>query len=554
MGSELGISAASKPHPSYDPVSIWWACWAGVWTAAVVAGVAYLIVHRHSPILRIRGLGFSLGAIVFLHIYWASLQFGTMIGPIMPGDAQYWLMGTYLPCGLALFHASNTRFLHVAQMQKRYAHPDDPFVAPMTDSSRRDGWMGRFRRRGYTTRSLIIVGVAIALQLFLTLLMWLISRKFHRTWGIPGTEVHGTPMEQLTAMGQGWEWWSTIVGQFFWAWVVGPIVLWRARHIRDTQGWRTQTIGCVLVSLPATPMWLIALYVPAMEVVNKYFIPPQWICLSIIGLEIFTVFLPCWEVMRHQTLCQETLDAIAQWEAKHRVGKEGSAMSEVTTAVDSILSGSHQSSTGSAETKSSARDSILTMGALELVLDRNPAPLQHFAALHDFSGENVAFLTHVAAWKVPWLPPTGPTSDDPDDPLLRDAFRRALHVYVTFVSVAHAEFPINLSSQDVRKLDRVFEAPARLVYGDHAATDPATPFDGCTFDVPPSPTGSGEGDETLLSSAPMYSGAVPAGFSASVFDDAEESIKYLVLTNTWPKFIKYRRSSTDRSSLGTDIV
>lgn len=258
--------------------------------------------------------------------------------------------------------------------------------------------------------------------------------------------------------------------------------------------------------------------------------------------------------MRHQTLCQDTLDAIAQWEAKHSVSKEGSAMSEVTTAVDSILSGSHQSSTGSTETKSSARDSILTMGALELVLGRNPAPLQHFAALHDFSGENVAFLTHVAAWKATWLPPSGPTSDDPDDAFLRDAFRRALHIYVTFVSVAHAEFPINLSSQDVRKLDRVFEAPARLVYGDQAAPDPATPFDRCTFDVPPSPTGSGDGDETLLSSAPMYPGTVPAGFSASVFDDAEESIKYLVLTNTWPKFIKHRRSSTDRSSLGADVV
>jgi hypothetical protein len=31
-----------------------------------------------------------------------------------------------------------------------------------------------------------------------------------------------------------------------------------------------------LPSLHATPMWLIALYVPAMEPVNKYFLPPQW--------------------------------------------------------------------------------------------------------------------------------------------------------------------------------------------------------------------------------------------------------------------------------------
>jgi hypothetical protein len=31
-----------------------------------------------------------------------------------------------------------------------------------------------------------------------------------------------------------------------------------------------------VASLHATPMWLVALYVPAMEKVNQYFIPPQW--------------------------------------------------------------------------------------------------------------------------------------------------------------------------------------------------------------------------------------------------------------------------------------
>jgi hypothetical protein len=36
--------------------------------------------------------------------------------------------------------------------------------------------------------------------------MYLVSRKFHRSWGIPGTEVNGTDMEQKMAMGSGWEW------------------------------------------------------------------------------------------------------------------------------------------------------------------------------------------------------------------------------------------------------------------------------------------------------------------------------------------------------------
>lgn len=76
--------------------------------------------------------------------------------------------------------------------------------------------------------------------------MWVISRKWHSSWGIPGTEVYGTPMEQKMKMGRGWEWWPSLVMMFVWSWIIAPIVLWRSRNIRDTQSWRVQTIGCVI--------------------------------------------------------------------------------------------------------------------------------------------------------------------------------------------------------------------------------------------------------------------------------------------------------------------
>ena len=45
-----------------------------------------------------------------------------------------------------------------------------------------------------------------ASQLFVTILMYLISRKFHSEFGVAGTEVTGTPMEQKVQQGRGWEW------------------------------------------------------------------------------------------------------------------------------------------------------------------------------------------------------------------------------------------------------------------------------------------------------------------------------------------------------------
>ena len=96
MGSELGVSANSQPKANLGPVSIWWAVWACVWTVIVVSGMAYLIVNRNSPALRVRGIGLSLSAIGFLHLYWISVQFGVMAGNLMPGDAEFWIMGIYL--------------------------------------------------------------------------------------------------------------------------------------------------------------------------------------------------------------------------------------------------------------------------------------------------------------------------------------------------------------------------------------------------------------------------------------------------------------------------
>lgn len=206
MGSELGTTADSKPSIAINPVSIFWVVFGNVWTLAVVAGMAYLIANRNSPTIRIRGLGLSLSAIVFLHLYFWACQYGVMLGPIEPMVAQYWIMGIYLPCGVALFHASNSRFLHVAKLQKRYFRPESRLLASHPEPQSGGGLVRRFQRLNYNSKMLIAVGASLFFQVFLTILMYLISRKFHSSWGIPGTEVTGTKMEQTTKQGQGWEW------------------------------------------------------------------------------------------------------------------------------------------------------------------------------------------------------------------------------------------------------------------------------------------------------------------------------------------------------------
>ncbi|EYE94640.1 uncharacterized protein EURHEDRAFT_403185 [Aspergillus ruber CBS 135680] len=548
MGSELGVTADSKAEPLITSVTTWWSCWACIWTVIIVSGIAFLIVNRKAPVLRVRGLGLSLAAIVTLHLYWITIQIGLMLGPLMPGDAEFWVMGIYLPLGIALFHASNSRFLHVAKAQKKYTQRDSTLESP--SDSKKGSLINRFRHLDYSKKMIVVVGIGMLVQVFLTTLMWIISRKWHSSWGAPGTAVHGTPMEQKAEMGRGWEWWPTVVWQFFWAWIVAPIILWKSRNIHDTHGWRVQTIACAIGNLHATPMWLIAIYVPAMEKVNQYWLPPQWICLSIYVVEIFTIFLPCYEVIRDRSLRKETLDTIAQWEFKNKVsGSEAKSINSASIMAESLISRSNSVKT------TDSSESILTMGALEYVLERHPTPLLEFSALHDFSGENIAFLTSVTEWKSS-LPKavysTTPRGDNVKE-LIRERFNRALRIYAEFVSVRHADFPINISSQELKTLENIFETPTRIMYGEKREVDVTTPFVESPLSATFPPEGDGEGSDSektvqSTSSGPIedrvqYWGDVPEGFDETVFNDAEKSIKYLVLTNTWPKFVKNQRDS-----------
>ncbi|GKT41570.1 uncharacterized protein ColSpa_01751 [Colletotrichum spaethianum] len=531
-GIEPAQTATLAPAPAFntEPVAIFWLVWAGVWTVTVLCGMAFLFSNRKMPFLRIRGLALSFGAVTMLHLYWVSVQIGLSIGQFVPDGAEFWVMGLYLPFGIALFHASNSRFLHVAKAQRKYAEkplcPRSKSQSPACNC--RDKTLaGRLRKLDYTTKMLAVVSTGMVVQLLLMVVMYLVSRKYHPWFGVPGTEVRGTPMQRKVEMGRGWEWWPSVFWQFVWAWMVAPVILWKSRGIRDTQGWRLQTIACCTAR----------------------------ICLSITFIEVFAIFVPCWQVLKHKSLQQETLESIALWEAKNK-SRNGSD----SIITDSTKVGSDASITWKSlvqlEKDTSQADSVYTMGALEYVLEKNPEPLRKFSALRDFSGENIAFLSAVGEWKASI--PRGPDAQQRSSELTRERFNRALRIYTEFISPHHAEFQINIASQDLKRLETVFENAARILYGYKTERffDPVVPFEDVTWG-PESSSGnsdkgtwSRDGRGDCITDRVQYWGEIPEAFNADVFDNAETSIKYLVLTNTWPKFVKERRYSLGSEDSG----
>ncbi|PYI01190.1 putative GprK-type G-protein coupled receptor protein [Aspergillus sclerotiicarbonarius CBS 121057] len=498
-----------------------------------------LLVQPSRPMLRVRGLPLSFSAILLLHVYWILGQISYPVGMTMPAvlayDIQYFGMGIYFPLGIALFQASNLRFLHVAKMQREpFAHPE--LRTNQRGNNSDTSWLGRLRNMDYMKRAFIFIGIGMVVQFILSVGMWLACAKYHPTYGIRGTELHGSTLpEQVLELGRGWEWWPTMLWQVIWTWIAAPILIWKAWGIRDTMGWRTQTIACCICSLHATPMFLIASYAPAFYKVNAYFTPSQWIHVSILMFEIFTVFVPIYEVVKLWIMSKKTTDSMT---------KCNSSSSSIAFQRSGSVAKSNLSSTIAEKGQvievldEAASDRLYTMDALEQTLDTSSNQIQEFAALCDFSGENIAFLSEVAKWKSSWPE----TLDINNEEQMIGAFNHALRIYAAFISTHDAEFPLNISSQSLKHMESIFEKPARTLFGEKTVNH-ATPFD----------EPSTSSFNNTLDIQANYTGEIPAVFNMAILDAIEDHVKILVLTNTWPKFVEAMRRRRSIDSQDTDF-
>lgn len=336
--------------------------------------------------------------------------------------------------------------------------------------------------------------------------------------------------------------------------------------------------------LPASPLWLAGLYAPQFAPLNKVLPPPTWFSLCIFFMEVSAIGFPIVDVLKGNSLRQETLEAIANWEirqAESGSGADGSLKSPSAFSNTTTLKSNGGSTLKSKASFESHKSDMLTMTALENALRSNAIPLLEFAALKDFSGENVSFLTHLSDWRRHWFSPKSSTAAH-----RRKQFIAATRIYAHFISLEFSEFPINISSKEMKRLHSVFASTANLLYrrtrGSIASStsDNATPFDAISPDDVPDSTFDSKSacDSTtelhssvnldtlgranlravsrmqeLYLDEDLANIEVPPAFTEMVFDPAEAEIKYLVLTNTWPKFVNVGRANSRFSGKDEDV-
>lgn len=277
---------------------------------------------------------------------------------------------------------------------------------------------------------------------------------------------------------------------------------------------------------------------------------------GLVVMQGVTLIFPIIAIRKHDKTSRELKQALADFDAK----KEN---------VES-------SSTSSPSTVSKRSGKMHTMESLDECLKLSYEGLQTYAAIVEFNCENIVFLVQVLKFKELWEV-TFPTEVFSSSELYQRARKRmfceALSIFVTLVHGDTASYPINVDSNTYTGLDRIFSTATELVAKasrrNSISSTPnsmVTPWDGPlqalspdlkdeAFPMHAMPSRSHSSindscehiislDEPTDLNDPLASYQIPLKFNQYVFDAAFKSIRFMVWSGTYQRFMTYKHRST----------
>lgn len=331
----------------------------------------------------------------------------------------------------------------------------------------------------------------------------------------------------------------TTLYQAIWTYIFGPWLLWRIRKIQDIFHWKLQTVLAIVFSLPGLPMWLISNYVPGWGPVRAVFPNGCWYSPGIAVMQGVALFFPLYEVF---------------YAAGHRArtwsGSEKTLQPSSDVDIERQIKGSKHS-----------------LQAFEETLQNASGELLEYASTREFTGENIVFLNSVRDFKTGWKA-TLPQTDEPAGVEHRQKyFAIATEIFDRSVSLNTAAFPINIESQVYSALSETFGrdvVPTSSVIAPFAdrwslATIAALTRTSNKYTTNNNPVrpDTNHSDQLKPSTSLEYIlstrvNSIPDTFDVDVFDKAERSVKYMVFTNTWPRYVEsWRRSNAWTLSSGS---
>jgi hypothetical protein len=234
-------------------------------------------------------------------------------------------------------------------------------------------------------------------------------------------------------------------------------------------------------------------------------------------------------------VCQQVLIIIPLRDAfKSRPQDRPTSASETASlkSTHSVVSAKSSTVIFSKELKSKT-----SMQALESSIENSIEPLIAWAASREFTAENTIFLREVRNFKRKW---TFQKQKPMSTAQRRQMFNDASLIYFTLVNPFTAETPINIEYKIFKTLQNMFSDmefdpyPTRSKTPDNPTSPGMRENVVCPWEDTTSRPASIESNQSAEANVKSI---VPSHFDKDVFDAAFESIKYLVFTNTWPRYV-----------------
>lgn len=278
---------------------------------------------------------------------------------------------------------------------------------------------------------------------------------------------------------------------------------------------------------------------------------------GLVVMELVTLIFPIVAILKHDKISREVKQALADFDIKKKYPET--------------------SSTSTPYTVSKQSGKMHTMESLDECLTYSYDGLQTYAAIIEFSCENIIFLVQVLKFKESWDATFANTTVFAKSTEYLRArmtmFHVALSIFITLVHTNTASYPINIDSHTYTKLDRVFGAATALVAtATRRKSVSSTPSSAVTpCDEPPqavfpdpskddvfpmrampsrSHSSSNDSSEHIISldeptdlDDPLAGFQVPIKFDENVFDDAFKSIRFMVWSETYQRYMAWKRTS-----------
>ena len=302
-------------------------------------------------------------------------------------------------------------------------------------------------------------------------------------------------------------------------------------------------------------------------------------------MEIVTLGFPIYQILKHKRTARATHRALEDFDKK-RI-----QISDDTTTTSSLYSAKN-TRPSLPSTTTSKRGAMYPMESLDECLATSPDDLQMYASTMELNGENIIFLTRALSFKETCSQAFQHSCHSTVEfrRSRRAMFRIALSIFISLVHARTATYPINIESVIYARLDAIFGAATALVASEKHSrsssiatgeSSSATPWDEpqCEYDEhgnesfplhsiggntsprPPRPTFNQKGSvnesrehivqlTTVVNEDgstagiggvdPLEGVKVPADFDEKVFDAAFKSVRYMVWTETWQRYMSWR--------------